>query len=136
MFPTIQINPYRTIVKGLVPERSSSRITATLKDDFTGEGIPLASFTEFLLTVYRVDDQAIVNGRNKVNILNANGVTITSAGSPLVTTLDYQVDPADHSFLGTGTTEKHIMLFEWKWTGGKAELHEVLLTIGNIAMRP
>src|SRR5581483_1236212 len=87
MTPMLQVSPFRTIIQGQIAERSSAKIVAQLQDDDTGEGIPLDSFTSFSLTLYDLASGAIINGRNKQDALNSNGVTIVSAGSPMVTTL-------------------------------------------------
>lgn len=133
----VKVNGWRTRIPGYFAERSSRRIVAVITDDATGLGIPLEQFTEFLLTLYLLGTGTIINGRNKQNILNANGATLVSAGSPLVTTLTYQMDPLDNQVLGAEHVEYHVALLEWKWDGGtKQDRHEVVIPVENMMMVP
>lgn len=121
----------RTIISDPVPERSSARITAQLQDE-AGAGIPGGSLTTLTLTLYTAGSGTILNGRNKQNALNANGVTVDASGN-----LIFQMDPLDNQIVGTESHERHIALFEWTWSAGaKAGKHEVLLTIVNLNLVP
>lgn len=133
----VKLNSWRTRIPGYFAERSSRRIVAYITDDATGLGIPLDQFTEVLLTLYVLGKGTIVNGRNKQDILNANGVTLVYGGNPLVTTLTYQMDPADNQVLGPEHIEHHVALLEWKWDGGtKEDRHEIVIPVENMMMVP
>lgn len=120
-----------------VRESSTARLTATLKDE-TETAIPAASINTLTLLLY---DQltelaspgstgAVINSRNRVNILNANGCTATSSGGVTLT-----LTPADNVIVNTGeSSERHVALFEWTYAAGlKGGKEEVLIDVSNYA---
>ena len=121
---------YRTVLTDIIPERSSAKVTFTLKDE-NGSVVPGSSLTTFTLTLYpTTDSTTTINSRNDQNVLNVNGVTVDSQGVVI-----WLVDPADNAIIDTDlTVENHIALFEWTWGSGKAGRHEILMTIQNLTL--
>jgi hypothetical protein len=120
-----------------VRESSSARLTATIKDE-TETAIPAASIDTLTLLLYdqrtELDSpgstDAVINSRNRQNILNANGCTASSSGAVVLT-----LTPADNVIVNTGySSERHVALFEWTYAAGlKAGKEEVLLDVTNYA---
>lgn len=116
-------------------ESSSSRLIATVEDE-TETAIPAASIDTLTLHLY---DQltelnspgstaAVLNGRNRQNVLNTNGCTIDASGN-----LEMIFTPADNAIVNTGkSVERHIALFEYTYAAGlKAGKEEVKIDVTN-----
>lgn len=114
-----------------VPERATQKFTATVKDE-NGAAIPGASLTTLTLTLYETTTQQIINGRDAQNVLNANGVTVDSAGL-----LTWVMAPLDNQHLGLARPELHVALFEWTYdSGNKRGQHEVGFSIIDSPFSP
>lgn len=111
-------------------ERTTGTFTTTLRDN-AGVAIPAASLATLTLTLYRESDLSIINTRDGQNVLNANNVTVDSAGL-----LTWSIQALDR-VIGDDTLiqERHRALFEWTATGvaGKWE-HQFI--IDNLALVP
>lgn len=130
---TLKVSPHRTIIRGHVPERTSQLITLVLTDD-SNEDIPLDALTALTLSLYLVGSATYINGRNKQNILNANGVTVAQTTAKILT-INYPMDPLDNQVVGSGVTEQHVALVEWT-LNGKEDKHEILLRVLNLENVP
>ena len=99
-----------------IMERTSPRYTAIIEDN-DGDPVAGSSLTTLTLTLYNLSpDLAIINTRNKQNVLNANNVTIDGVGA-----LVWEMQQLDTLIVGTviaGQNEEHIGLFEGSHTGG------------------
>lgn len=96
-----------------IREGTTCALTATLRDE-AGAAVPGASLQSLLLTLYRRRDGKILNGRQRQNILNANGGVVDAAGKLTLTLggLDNAVlDPA-------ARLEEHACLLEFTYAGG------------------
>ena len=114
-----------------IPEESSQRINFTVVDE-DGVGIPAASLTSLTVTLYNKRDEAVINSRTDLDILNVNGgiVGVDGVGSWLMT-------PDDNPILVTNSKwEHHIALFEWAWGSGKKGKQPVKLKIVNLEFVP
>lgn len=113
-----------------VNERTTARYTVTFEDE-AGDPIPAADLTTLALTLYDRATGAVINSREAQDALNANGVTVSSAG-----VLAWTLDPADNAVVGevaVGNVEVHVALFEWTWdSGAKAGRHEVEIAVLNL----
>lgn len=110
-------------------EGASAQITATITREDGVTGFLPETLT---LTLFVLEDGAIVNSVTAVDILNTGRGTV-SAGGALVCLLT----PADMVIVsprsGKGT-EKHVAFFEWTWsTGTRKGKHEVLFTVADFA---
>lgn len=112
-----------------VMERTTQKLTSTIKDENL-TGIPNTSLTTLTLTLYDVRTAAIIAGRNKQNVLNANGVTVDGSGN-----LVWVMDPADNPILDdTLAQEVHCALFEFTYAAGaKRGQGEVNIVVRNSA---
>lgn len=124
-----------------VREQTTPRYLATLVGEDGVTMLPGSVLTTLTLTLYVKSGNGVVtilNGRNKQNVLNQNGVTVYDA---------LQTDAAGHSYnllfqtviadmtlvSATLPVEKHWLLFEWTWAAGvKAGKHEVILAVKNL----
>lgn len=97
-----------------VNENTSHRYTCTLKNEAEA-GVPAAQFTALTLTLTDKGTGAVINGWDAKNILNANGVTVSSQGVMAWTGV-----PADHPILGAAPVlyEDHLAVVTGEWTGG------------------
>jgi hypothetical protein len=116
-------------------EASSAKLTATIQDE-SETPIPAASLDTLTLLLYdqltQLDSPgsttAVINSRNRQDILNVNGCAI-SAGGVMTLTLT----PADNIIVNTGkSSERHVALIEYTYAAGlKAGKEEVLIDVTN-----
>lgn len=124
--------PFRTRIGPVLAEGVSPRLTATITDE-TGAPVPAANLSTLKLTLYDLISDAIVNGRDKVNVLNANGGTVDAQGL-----FTWQGSPADTA-MGTpeGDNTIRVALLEWSWAGGsRVGRHEVMFEVRNLGHVP
>ena len=126
------VKPSRIVIDTPIAENASARFTGVLKDE-GGSTIPAASLTTLTLTIYDQATGAVINSRNDVSILNANGGVVDGSGN-----LVMQFDPADNAIQdATKILEPHIWLFEWSWlSGARAGRQEVLVKVLNMVKVP
>lgn len=110
-------------VRDYIDERTSPVIEFVVEDE-NGVGPALDTLT---LTLYDLATGTKINGRDKQNVLNVNGVTVTTAGSPAVTTIKWPMAMADNAMIGSGADELHIALFEWTWASGARGWHLLIV---------
>lgn len=120
---------------GPVNERSTAVYTATITDE-NGDALPAASLDSLTLTLRNAKGTAaVINDRNAVNALNANGVTVDEDGL-----LTWVMEPGDNAIVGrtsVGDPEIHVALFQWTWdSGSKAGRHEVAVRVVNLGRVP
>jgi len=123
-----------------VRESSSARLTATIKDE-TETPIPAVSLGTLTLLLYDQRTElaspgstaAVINSRNRQDVLNANGCVVDSSGNLTLT-----LSPADNVIVNTGeSSERHVALFEWTYGAGlKGGKEEVLIDVTNYARTP
>jgi hypothetical protein len=116
-------------------ESSSSKLSAVIKDE-TETVIPAASIDTLTLMLYDQATElaspgsttAIINARNRQNVLNTNGCTVDSSGNLVMT-----FSPADNMIVqSTESWERHVALFEYTYAAGlKAGKEEVLIDVVN-----
>lgn len=114
---------------GPVPKETSFKYTGILYDDSVPPVvIPAASITTLVMTLRDVNTRAPINGRDKQNILNTNGVTVDSSGN-----LAWEATPADSPIVGVvknGGTEQHEAQIVWTWnSGAKQGAHKILISV-------
>lgn len=116
-------------------EGTTPLYTANIVDE-NGDAIAVASLLTLTLTYFDVRSGTIINSRNAQNILNANNVTVATAGVPAVTTLTWTLQAADTALVNTfRDTEDHYAIFRWTWPGGRGA-HWIQLTIKNTNYYP
>lgn len=118
-----------------VRESTSSQLTATLKDE-AEVAIPAVNLSTLTLMLYDQTTEtenpgttgAIINNRNRQDILNANGGTVDANGL-----LTMVFEPADNVIINTGVIEeRHVALLEYTYAAGlKAGKEEVLIDVFN-----
>lgn len=112
-------------------ENQSGIYTARLKDE-TGTALGSSLLNSLTLTLYDKVSGDILNSRSAQNVLNANQVTVDTAGL-----LTWYWLPTDMVLIDdTKLTETHIAIFEVKWTDSGSRLrqlnHEVVFTVNAI----
>ena len=137
----------REVIRDAVPERSTPVMEFTIVDR---DGVGFKPDT-LVVTLRNYLDGSIINGRERTNVLDANGCTVSVGGLvqwqmlPLDTAIvlgldDVLVDtsrplPTD-AILARGL-EVHVALFEWTWNGGAGQnAHEIEHRVQNILGRP
>jgi hypothetical protein len=109
-----------------VTEHSTASYSCTLLDH-TNQPIPGPALSSLTLTLYDRVSDAVLNGRDNQDVLNANDVTVD--GNGVLTWLLQPADTAMHdSTLGS---EVHVALFTITWPGGHFH-HEVSFHIQNL----
>lgn len=122
----------RTTIADPIAELTTQKLTARIRDE-NGLGFKPETLT---LLLYDAATLAVINNRNRVNIRDLNGGTVSDTGL-----LTLQLDPADSPILATngavGSKERHIALLEWTWAAGaKAGKHEIEIVVMNLAKVP
>jgi hypothetical protein len=118
-------------------ESSTARLTAIIEDE-TATAIPAASLQTLTLMLYDQTTQlaspgsttAIINSRNRQNVLNINGCTIDSSGN-----LEMILTPADNQIVNSlKDLERHVALFEFTYAAGlKAGKEQILIDVVNLS---
>lgn len=120
-----------------LPENTTPILRAKIVDELGGplSGDVLLTLT---LTIYNRDTGTIINGRDHVNILNANGGVVYDAyeNDVLVSRLLFQLTANDMAILEDSLPgEGRVALLEWSWNGGASRgKHEVWFTVENLEM--
>lgn len=122
---------YKTTISQSLPERKTARFTAVMKDE-TNTVVPGSSLNTLTLTLYNKKDLTVINSRNKHDILNTNGGTVSSLGN-----LTLILDPADMIIVHiVNKQEVHVALIEWTYGAGRAGGHEIEFTVDNLSLVP
>ncbi len=118
-------------------EATSAKLTATIQDESEAV-IPAASLSSLTLLLYDQTTEldspgttgAVINSRNRQNILNANGCTVSTGGLMTLT-----LTPADNVIVNTGkSSERHVALIEYTYAAGlKAGKEEILVDVYNLS---
>lgn len=124
----------RTTLTDSVAEATTALFTGSFVNE-TGAAIPAAQLATLVLTLYAVGSAtlAIVNGVDRVNVLNTGRGTVDSSGNWTMT-----LTPADNDVVLTPEPleETHRMLLEWTYSGGtkagKAEIDFRVRSIGKV----
>jgi hypothetical protein len=111
-------------------ERTTGTFTTTIKDN-AGVAIPGASLSTLTLTLYSEHTLAIINLRDRQNVLNQNNVTVDGSG-----VLTWSIQTLDR-VIGDDANpeERHRALFEWT-APGVAGKHEHQFIVTNLARVP
>ena len=123
----------RTTITEKVPERTSWRYTATMKDE-AGLAIAQSDIFTLTLTIYNLDAmRTIVNNCEAEDIFNMGRGTVGATDGSLVILFD----PDDSEMVDTTkANEQHVALIEVTWLGGtKSAAHEVAWTVVNMDRR-
>ena len=117
-----------TILTDDIMEKTTVKITATVEDE-NGDGLAAGSLDTLTLTLYSLEDDAIINSRDAQDVLNANGVTLGGGGN-----LVWTVTPADTIIVDTTLkAERHRAVFEWTYiSGAKNGKHVIDMRIINL----
>lgn len=111
-----------------IDELTNPPYEAVLKDE---DGIPVqaAQLTSLTFTLYDDETGEIINSRNDINGLNANGMTLDSSGN-----LVWQPNKEDMAIVTVSKSlEVHVLLLEWIRNGGtRHEKHEVVFQVRNL----
>lgn len=118
----------RTTLSDGVPEKTTARLTAVLKDEADAV-VGSAALTTLTLTLYDERTGAILNLRNQQSVLNANGGAVDANGNLTMT-----LAVADNAIQNTDLKrEMHVALFEYTWSAGaKAGRYEIAFPVDNL----
>jgi len=108
-----------------VNERTTAVFAADLQDE-TGAAIPGDDLDALTLTLYDETTRQVINSRDAVDVLNANGGTVDGQGHFVMV---FSAD--DNQHLGGDTTETHVALFRWTYDTDKQGSQRVLLSVIN-----
>lgn len=108
-------------------QRATPVYRATVVDQ-DGDAIPAATLTGLTLTVFDVATGQHLNDRIAQDVLNANGVTVSSLGA-----LVWTMSPADNEIVNdTLEIEPHRAIFSWTWGSANRGQHVVNLEVTNL----
>lgn len=112
-----------------VVEQGSGQCTAVIVGNDGVTPISSAVLLTLTLSLYVIKQDGtdqIVNSRNVQNVLNANNVTVDTAGN-----LTWTYQAADTTLVEEIPFERHIAIFAWTWPAG-AGRKEILLNVRNL----
>ena len=114
---------------GRVNELTTSKYTAQLVDE-NGDNIQLADLDTLLLTLYDAQTGTVINSREGQDVLNNNGVVVSSIGY-----LTFVMEPEDNPIINDSVaTELHKMLFMGTYAAGAKTLrHEFPFRVVNLS---
>ena len=120
----------RTVLTDEILEKTTPKITATIKDE-DGNAIASTDLNTLTLTFWNLTDpdNSIINNRNSQNVLNANNVTVDTNGL-----LTWTLQPADTT-ISDSTLPKQTCraMFEWTYNSGTRNgKHLIDMVIVNI----
>jgi len=117
----------QTITDVILCEGTTGVLTFQLTDEYSAP-LPLADLTTCLLTLYELQSGGVINGRNRMDIVNTNGGTIDAGGA-----LELVLAIADNAMRTELRTEWHIALLEWTWENEtKAGKKEIAFRLANM----
>ena len=124
------------IVKKIrVDELNSAWFSGVLKDE-RGVVVPSASLTALLLKLYNRTVDSIINSRNAVSVLNANGGTYHATNGTFEMTFASADNPIVDTTLAEGQTETHDALFVATWGSGGRKAWIVRLIVKQMRRVP
>lgn len=117
------------VIKDEVPEKSTWSYSGKLYKT-NGAALTLAELEEFKITIHALDkNETIINNVNQMNAKNENRGAVESDGSFIIET-----EPNDNVIVDSRKKyEKHRMLLEWTYGGGKSGKRIVEYTVVNLA---
>jgi len=114
-----------------VAEESTAILSFQVQDE-DGNNLGADVLDSLTFTLYNKTDEAIINSRTGVDILNAGPGTVDSDGIGEVV-----LDADDNIIVGTLRAEDHMALFAWTWAGGSREgKHQVRIRVQNLGKVP
>ena len=128
------MKPFTTDLTGeaTVVAEETTRFLAFVIQDEDDVGIPAAELQSLTLTLFDRRTGQILNNRDGVSILNANGGTVDGAGNG-----ELELTPADNMIFTAGRVEEdHVVLVEWEDANGRVGRHVILLRVENLAKVP
>jgi len=97
-------------------EGGSCVITVTFYDE-SGDALAKASITDVTASLYNMEDFAIINSRDGLTVLDANGGSVSSSG-----VLTLKLLPLDNPVVdSTQEIETHYLDITWTWTDGDGD---------------
>lgn len=112
-----------------VPEGSSRRYSATLVD-FDGNPIQAGQITSILFSLLDARTNAVINNRDRVQVRNANGGTLSSLG-----VFSQVFSPSDTVTTDDTPVQPRRAIFQVTFLDG-VENHEVIFWVQNLAHIP
>lgn len=90
--------------------------------DERGKALAAADLTTLTLTLIDKSTAQVINSRNAVSVLNANGGTINASGE-----FEFLLTADDNVIVDTGLDdeleEEHIMRLRWTWIDSSLQTH-------------
>lgn len=118
----------QTRLKDAVAEKSTQILSMVMKDE-NDVVVPVSQVTVFTLTLYKEKTGNIINNKNAINILNANGGTWDNVGNVIIQLSQNDISIEDD----TQTFEVSVVLLEWTYGGGaKQGKHQILFKVRNL----
>ncbi len=108
-----------------IPERSSRTYTATLSD-MDAVALEPSQVTSIKFSLRADASDAVINNRYRVEVLNANGGTMTTGGA-----FKMVFSPEDMVTVGSSKLQKRRAVFEVDYVSGH-ENHEVFFYVENL----
>lgn len=111
-----------------VNERSNAIYEVTLVDE-NDAPIAASDLTTLTLTLRDRATGEIINGRDRIDVLNANGATVDEEGR-----VEWQLFPDDNpilhpSVIPPGRHERHVMRLRWTFSEGRAGVFESFVDV-------
>jgi hypothetical protein len=120
-------NTYTDLRDDPTPEKTTRKLTFTISGN-EGEDLALTTLT---VTLYNDRNNAIINERDGVSILNENGGSVSGSGETL--SGEWKMEELDNVIVQSGVAaENHTAEFEWTYNDGNdTGRHRVYIKVKN-----
>lgn len=123
------------ITEDTTPDYTAVLREKTQADGTAGDPIPGSVLDSLTLTLYQEYTRAIINSRNRQNVLQLNGVTVAEDG-----TLLWTMTREDTAIINDALrSEPHVALFEYTFPGANGTeyaKHAVRFNVDNLTRVP
>lgn len=111
---------------------NNSAVYAGYITDENGATLTPGVLTSLTATLYDKAMDTIINNRNKMNVLNANGGTMDVNGN-----FELQLSRLDNPIVTVSVgVEEHILLLEWTWGTNRGGSKQVRILVTNLRRVP
>jgi len=116
-----------------VPEGTTPIYRATLYKENGVDVIALADMTSMVMTLYNDATEELINSRDHVDVLNANGGTLDATSGAFEMAFEAEDMTVVNADVANGEADPVYALFQWELTNGQKGSHQVKIDVLKVA---